>query len=43
MVFFLSFTLFATFFLLKDGPVVRRWVDRHLGVPSRSPARSPGT
>jgi putative heme transporter len=33
MVFFLSFALFATFFMLKDGPVVRRWVDRHLGVP----------
>jgi putative heme transporter len=31
--FFLSFTLFSTFFLLKDGPTVRRFVDRHLGVP----------
>jgi len=30
---FLSFTLFSTFFLLKDGPAVRRFVDRHLGVP----------
>lgn len=33
LIFFLSFALFATFFMLKDGPVVRRWVDRHLGVP----------
>jgi putative heme transporter len=33
LVFFLTFTAFATFFLLKDGPVVRRFVDRHLGVP----------
>jgi putative heme transporter len=31
--FFLSFTLFSTFFLLKDGPTVRRFVDRNLGVP----------
>jgi putative heme transporter len=33
LAFFLSFTLFATFFMLKDGPSVRRFVDRHLGVP----------
>jgi len=33
LAFFLSFTLFSTFFLLKDGPTVRRFVDRHLGVP----------
>jgi putative heme transporter len=33
LAFFLSFTLFSLFFLLKDGPVVKRWVDRHLGVP----------
>ena len=33
LAFFLSFALFATFFMLKDGPVVRRWIDRHLGVP----------
>jgi predicted PurR-regulated permease PerM len=31
--FFLSFTAFAVFFLLKDGPALRRWLDRHLGVP----------
>jgi len=33
LVFFLTFSAFATFFLLKDGPAVRRFVDRHLGVP----------
>jgi predicted PurR-regulated permease PerM len=33
LVFFLTFTAFSTFFLLKDGPIVRRFVDRHLGVP----------
>jgi predicted PurR-regulated permease PerM len=33
LVFFLTFTIFSTFFLLKDGPTVRRFVDRHLGVP----------
>jgi predicted PurR-regulated permease PerM len=32
--FFLSFALFSTFFLLKDGPTIRRWVDRHLGIPA---------
>jgi predicted PurR-regulated permease PerM len=33
LVFFLTFTVFSTFFLLKDGPSVRAFVDRHLGVP----------
>ena len=33
MAFFLSFLVFSTFFLLKDGPVFRRFVDRHLGIP----------
>jgi putative heme transporter len=33
LVFFLSFTLFSTFFLLKDGPNVRRFVNSHLGIP----------
>ncbi|HEX2302707.1 MAG TPA: AI-2E family transporter [Gaiella sp.] len=32
LVFFLTFTTFSTFFLLKDGPSVRRFVDQHLGV-----------
>src|SRR5215212_1012645 len=30
---FLSFTLLSLFFLLKDGPVIRRWTERHMGVP----------
>jgi len=33
-IFFLTFTVFSTFFLLKDGPAVRRFVERHLGVPA---------
>ena len=33
LAFFLSFTAFAVFFLLKDGPAIRRFVDHHLGVP----------
>jgi predicted PurR-regulated permease PerM len=33
LAFALSFTALALFFLLKDGPTMRRWVDRHLGVP----------
>ena len=30
---FLSFTALSLFFLLKDGPLIRSWVERHLGVP----------
>ena len=30
---FLSFTLLSLFFLLKDGPLIRNWVERHMGVP----------
>jgi predicted PurR-regulated permease PerM len=33
LAFFLSFAIFSTFFLLKDGPVFRRFIDRHLGIP----------
>ena len=33
LAFFLSFALFSTFFLLKDGPTIRRFIDHHLGVP----------
>ncbi len=33
LAFGISFTLFAIFFLLKDGPTFRAWVNRHLGVP----------
>jgi putative heme transporter len=33
VVFGLSLAALSTFFLLKDGPSMRRWVDSHLGVP----------
>jgi predicted PurR-regulated permease PerM len=29
----LSFALLSLFFLLKDGPALRAWVDSHMGVP----------
>jgi predicted PurR-regulated permease PerM len=34
LVFALSFAAFSTFFLLKDGPAMRAWVERHMGVPA---------
>jgi putative heme transporter len=33
LIFGLSLAFLSTFFLLKDGPSIRRWVDHHLGVP----------
>jgi putative heme transporter len=30
---FLSFMLLSLIFLLKDGPTIRAWAERHLGVP----------
>jgi putative heme transporter len=33
LVFTASLALLSLFFLLKDGPSMRRWVDHHLGVP----------
>jgi predicted PurR-regulated permease PerM len=30
---FLSFTVLSLFFLLKDGPTIRSWLEGHLGVP----------
>jgi putative heme transporter len=33
LVFGLSLAVLSLFFLLKDGPSLRGWVDRHLGVP----------
>ena len=33
LAFALSFFLLALFFILKDGPSMRWWVDRHLGLP----------
>jgi predicted PurR-regulated permease PerM len=31
---FLSFTALSLFFLLKDGPLIRSWAERHMGVPA---------
>jgi len=31
--FFLAFSVLCTLFVLKDGPVMRRFINRHLGVP----------
>ena len=36
-----SLTALSLFFLLKDGPTIRRWAERHLGVPRRWRTRSP--
>lgn len=33
LVFFLSLTALSLLFLLKDGPAIRDWGERHLGVP----------
>jgi predicted PurR-regulated permease PerM len=33
LIFFFVFSVFSTFFLLKDGPTVRGFIDRNLGVP----------
>jgi putative heme transporter len=30
---FLSFTALSLFFLLKDGPAIREWIERHMGIP----------
>jgi predicted PurR-regulated permease PerM len=30
---FLTFTALSLFFLLKDGPVIRTWTERHMGIP----------
>jgi len=30
---FLSFTVLSLFFLLKDGPLIKAWGERHMGVP----------
>lgn len=32
LVFFLAMTVLSLFFLLKDGPTIRTWGERHLGV-----------
>ena len=33
LAFFLALTVLSLFFLLKDGPTIRGWVERHVGVP----------
>jgi putative heme transporter len=33
LIFFVVFSIFSLFFLLKDGPSFRRFVDGHMGVP----------
>lgn len=33
LAFFLAMTALSLFFLLKDGPAIREWGERHLGVP----------
>jgi putative heme transporter len=33
LIFFLAMTALSLFFLLKDGPTIRGWVEDHLGVP----------
>jgi predicted PurR-regulated permease PerM len=33
LAFALSFAMLGVFFLLKDGPTLRRWIDEHMGVP----------
>jgi putative heme transporter len=34
LAFFLALTTLSLFFLLKDGPSIRGWAERHLGVPT---------
>jgi putative heme transporter len=34
LAFFLAMTVLSLFFLLKDGPRIRSWTERHLGVPT---------
>ena len=34
LAFFLALTALSLFFLLKDGPVIRAWGERHFGVPA---------
>jgi predicted PurR-regulated permease PerM len=34
LAFFLAMTVLSLFFLLKDGPTIRTWSERHMGVPT---------
>jgi predicted PurR-regulated permease PerM len=38
LVFFLAFATLSTLFVLKDGPVMHRFINRHLGVPEPTAA-----
>jgi predicted PurR-regulated permease PerM len=33
LLFFLAFAILSTLFVLKDGPVMHRFINRHMGVP----------
>jgi putative heme transporter len=33
LAFFLAMTVLSLFFLLKDGPAIRSWTERHVGLP----------
>ena len=35
LAFFLAFAVLSTLFVLKDGPVMHRFINRHMGVPER--------
>ena len=39
---FLSFTALSLFFLLKDGPQIRAWTERHMGLPPAVATRDHG-
>ena len=34
LAFFVAMTILSLFFLLKDGPTIRSWAERHAGVPT---------
>jgi putative heme transporter len=34
LAFFVAMTVLSLFFLLKDGPAIRSWAERHLGLPT---------
>jgi putative heme transporter len=34
LAFFLAMTILSLFFLLTDGPAIRSWTERHMGVPT---------
>lgn len=34
LAFFVAITTLSLFFLLKDGPAIRSWIERHVGLPS---------